>query len=255
MQFPTCGKDTFPNNLESVSRATAHRHDRYNILRRHPYSGKIKILMRRQDLLILIVMACCIAANFANTSFAAHDTKEGELAPISAGPITTWTAPLCGRGRLAVQPFFFYNRARGAFDAEGHYKAYKDKETKSQYQEQLFMQYGLTNRLEVAAQGVYQQNLHHKDGNSANATGFGDSYIFGRYCIIEEQGWFPHTSALFQLKIPTGKYDKLKTSKLNTDFMGADTGGGSYDHGYGFNLTKKIKPFVTTLFQKGTWLE
>lgn len=26
--------------------------------------------------------------------------------------------------------------------------------------------------------------------------------------------------------------------------MGATSGGGSYDHGYGINLTKKLKPFI-----------
>jgi len=44
--------------------------------------------------------------------------------------------------------------------------------------------------------------------------------------------------------MPTGKYQKADKSKLGTDLMGATSGGGSYDHGYGFILTKRIKPFV-----------
>jgi len=36
--------------------------------------------------------------------------------PYSAGPVTTLTAPLCGRAKFVVQPFFFYNRTRGVFN-------------------------------------------------------------------------------------------------------------------------------------------
>ncbi len=31
---------------------------------------------------------------------------------------------------------------------------------------------------------------------------------------------------------------------MGTDLNGATSGGGSYDHGYGFVMTKQIKPFV-----------
>src|SRR3989338_9873305 len=45
--------------------------------------------------------------------------KEGKEAdewnPVSTGPLTTWTAPLCEKGKLVVQPFLFYNRSRGTF--------------------------------------------------------------------------------------------------------------------------------------------
>lgn len=190
---------------------------------------------------ILAIVACII---WSHTDYSfAHNEKE-EWNPISAGPVTTWTAPICGKGKLVIQPFFFYNRTRGVFDSEGHYKSFTNKETKSQYQEQLFMQYGITDRLEIDGQGVYQQNLRHVNGDSASSTGFGDSYIFARYCAIEEEGWLPHVSALFQLKLPTGKYQKADSGKLGTDLMGATSGGGSYDHGYGVTLTKKLKPFV-----------
>jgi hypothetical protein len=46
------------------------------------------------------------------------------------------------------------------------------------------------------------------------------------------------------LKIPTGKYQKADPDKLGADIMGTGAIEGSYDHGYGFVLTKKIKPFV-----------
>ena len=167
-----------------------------------------------------------------------------EWNPPSVGPVTTWTAPLCGKAKFVIQPFFFYNRTRGSFDLDGHYESLPDGDWKNQFQEQLFVQYGLTDRFEIDAQGVYQQNVVKQDGSRASSTGFGDSYLFLRGCALEEKGWLPHVTGLFQLKMPTGKYQKANPDKLGTDLMGATTGGGSWDPGFGMNLTKHIKPFI-----------
>ena len=183
---------------------------------------------------IFILISC-------NISFA-HENCEWN--PVSAGPVTTWTAPLCGKGKFVAQPFLFYNRTRGTFNNEGHYDSLPDGDKKSQYQQQLFMQYGLTEKLEIDTQVVYQENFRRQNDANAHSEGFGDSYAFLRYCLLAETGSLPHTALLFQTKFPTGKYQRLDPDKLGTDAMGATSGGGSYDHGYGIILTKRIKPFV-----------
>ncbi len=189
--------------------------------------------------LILRVLALAILgyADFAS----AH---EDEWKPVSAGPVTTWTAPLCGRAKFVIQPFFFYNHTRGTFDSNDHYNSLPNGDHKYQFQEQLFAQYGLTDRFEIDAQTVYQQNYIKQGDARAHSNGFGDSYLFMRYCAIEENGWMPHMAALGQLKMPTGKYQHADTDKLGTDLMGASTGGGSWDPGFGIIVTKKFKPFV-----------
>ncbi len=173
-----------------------------------------------------------------------EDGKQAEWNPLSAGTLTTWTAPLCGKGKFVAQPFFFYNRTRGTFNSEGQYDSLPSGDKKYQYQQQLFMQYGLTDRLEIDAQTVYQENFIKQGDFKAHSKGLGDSYLFLRYCGIEENNALPHITGLFQLKFPTGKYQKLDPDKLGTDSMGASSGGGSYDPGFGINLTKKIKPFI-----------
>jgi hypothetical protein len=102
------------------------------------------------------------------------------------------------------------------------------------------MQYGLTDRLEFDAQVVYQENYVRSQGISASRNGFGDSYLFLRYCGFEEKGWLPHLTGLLQVRMPTGKYQHLNPDKLGADAMG----NGSWDPGFGFTLTKKIKPFI-----------
>ncbi len=172
------------------------------------------------------------------------DKKESKWNPISPGPVTTWTAPLCGKAKFVIQPFFFYNHTRGAFDSNGRYSSLPNGDYKYQFQEQLFAQYGITDRLEIDAQTVYQQNYIKQGNMRAHFNGFGDSYLYMRYCAFEEKGWMPHVAVLGQLKMPTGKYQRANPDRLGTDIMGATTGGGSWDPGVGIILTKKFKPFV-----------
>lgn len=179
--------------------------------------------------------------SFAHTH---EDGKPDEWEPLSAGTLTTWTAPLCGKGKFVLQPFFFYNRTRGTFNSGGHYDSLASGDKKYQYQQQLFMQYGLTDRLEIDTQALYQENFIKQGELKSHSRGLGDSYLFLRYCAIEENKALPHIAGLFQLKFPTGKYQKFDPDKLGTDAMGAGSGGGSYDPGLGINLTKRIKPFV-----------
>lgn len=199
---------------------------------------------KTSGILFLTILICLssIDNGFAHTQEDGKQPDGWEV--LSAGTLTTWTAPLCGKGKFVAQPFFFYNRARGTFNSEGRYDSLPGSDKKYQYQEQLFMQYGLTDRLEIDAQTVYQENFIKRGDLKAHSRGLGDSYLFLRYCAIEENNILPHITGLFQLKFPTGKYQKLDPNKLGTDSMGAGSGGGSYDPGFGVNLTQKIKPFV-----------
>jgi hypothetical protein len=176
--------------------------------------------------------------------YAGQDKEDATLKFTSAGPVTTWTGPLCGRNKFAIQPFFFYNRTSGIFNSEGRYDPLAGSDRKGQFQEQLFMQYGLTDKLEVATQTVYQQNYVRRGGQTAHAAGLGDSYLFLRYCFFEEDKELSHATGLLQLKLPTGKFQKFDPEKLGADSMGATSGGGSYDLGAGLILTKKIRSFV-----------
>jgi len=105
------------------------------------------------------------------------------------------------------------------------------------------MQYGLTERLEIDGQFVYLENFTRQQGKKASSSGFGDSLLFLRYCVAEEDDLLPHITGLFQVKLPTGKFQHANPEKLGTDLMGS----GSVDSGYGVILTKKLKPFILHL--------
>lgn len=189
---------------------------------------------------IKILICFLIAA----TNFCAAALADEEWNPVSAGPVTTWTAPLCGKGKFVVQPFLAYERTRGTFNSEGHYDSLPQGDKKYQYKQQLFMQYGILDRIEIDGQIEYQENYAKRGGDSAHSSGFGDSYLFSRYCAVEETAVIPHITGLLQFKMPTGKYEHADDGRLGTDLMGADSGGGSYDLGLGLNMTKRLKPFI-----------
>ena len=167
-------------------------------------------------------------------------TMQEDWCPPSAGPITTWTAPLCGKGNFVVQPFLFFMKTRGSYDSSGNYSSLPDDDKSTSRQISLFMQYGLTDRLEVDAQAFYQKNFIRQGGIQADSVGVGDSYLFARYCLREETNTASHITAVAQLKIPTGKFENANPDSLGTDNMGT----GSYDPGVGIILTKRIKPCI-----------
>ncbi|MCM8758141.1 MAG: hypothetical protein NC903_03670, partial [Candidatus Omnitrophica bacterium] len=159
--------------------------------------------------------------------------------PVSAGPFTTWTAPLCGKNVLVIQPFFFYTHTRGTFDDDGNYNSLPQEERKSQFQEQLFIYYGLTDRLELDLQLTYQYNYAKQAELKAHDRGMSDTYLFLRYLFKEEDKFLPYITGLVQIKFPTGKYQKLDPDKLGVDAFG----NGAYEPAGGIILTKNLKPF------------
>lgn len=190
--------------------------------------------------LLLIVLLMTLLCSIYGTSHADEATTDEEWYPPSVGPVTTWTAPLCEKGQVCIQPFFFYNNTRGSFDADGHYHSLAAGDKQYQYQELLFVQYGITDWLELCAQVDYEQNYIKQGGEKAHSKGFGDTYFFLRGCLYEETKWLPYVAGLFQVKAPTGKFQHGDPDKLGTDL----TGTGSWDYGFGFNLTKRIRPVI-----------
>jgi hypothetical protein len=151
--------------------------------------------VKRLRIVILLSFLMC---GFNVISYADENSTGEGWNPVSAGPVTTWTAPLCEKGHLVVQPFFFDNLKRGSFDSDGHYHSLPSGDKKYQYQEMLFLQFGITDHLEVDGQSVYQQNYCKQGGQEAHSKGFGDSYAFLRYCpflrIKTGSLILPHTS-------------------------------------------------------------
>lgn len=193
----------------------------------------------------MVFLLCLALFNILNCAFAEEETEPGpsEQEPcelLSAGPVTTWTVPVCCKGEFVIQPFLIYNRTRGIFDSDSSYISLSDGDKKYQFQQQLFAQFGITNRLEIDGQIGYEENYIKESGESASSNGLSDSYLFLRYCAIEETKTLPHITGICQLQLPTGKYEDPDPDKLGTDI----TGVGSYDPGIGIIMTKTFKPFM-----------
>ncbi|MFA5393283.1 MAG: transporter [Candidatus Ratteibacteria bacterium] len=166
--------------------------------------------------------------------------QEEEWGPPSTGPITASTAPLCEKGKLVVQPFFFYTDTRGGFDSHGYEESLPVGDSQSQWLGQLSLYYGLTDRLEIDISTAWQENYIKQGGLSASSGGIGDTCVTLKRCFCEENGSRPHITGLLQIKAPTGQYQHGAPGKMGTDL----TGSGSWDYSLGMVITKKIKPFI-----------
>jgi len=177
--------------------------------------------------------------NLAFVAYAA-DKKQEVWAPITPGPFTTFTAPLVEKGKFSVQPFYFFNIARGVFGGDGHYSSLAPKDYKYNQQINIYTSYSPHECIELNIQPSWQITNIRRGPSSAESAGFGDLLMNARYCGIDESYWCPRITGLFQVKLPTGKYQKADPSRLGADIIGT----GSTDYTYGFSFTKGIKPVL-----------
>lgn len=177
-----------------------------------------------------------------NLAFVAYaeDKKQEVWAPITPGPFTTFTAPLIEKGKFSVQPFYFFNIARGVFGGDGHYSSLAPKDYKYNQQINIYTSYSPHKCIELNVQPSWQITNIRRGPLSAESAGFGDLLMNARYCGIDESYWCPRITGLFQVKLPTGKYQKADPSRLGADIIGT----GSTDYTYGFSFTKGIKPVL-----------
>jgi len=170
--------------------------------------------------------------------------EEDVWCPTLPGPFTTFTAPIIEKNKFVMQPLYFFNITRGIFDGEGSYTALPEKDYKYQHFIQLYMQYAPIERLEFNVQPQWQINYARArsvttdNDMSAQNAGFADFLMNLRWCPIDESYWCPRVTPIFQVKLPTGKYEKADEGKLDTDI----TGTGSTDYAFGASFTKGIEP-------------
>ena len=165
---------------------------------------------------------------------------EAEWSPTSIGPVTTWTAPLCGAKNWYAIPRFYFTSFKKQYDNNGDKQSVGDDSTLTQQQQMIFAAYGLTDKLELNAQVALVQNHATIGDQTANSTGWADSYLILRDCFLMEQDKTPCLTGMLQLKLPTGQYQHAEADKLGTDI----TGTGSTDLGIGLVATKKLKPVI-----------
>lgn len=187
-----------------------------------------------------LLLPLILALIFAAQAQAAAGDKNEVWSPTTPGPFTTYTAPLTEKGKLSIQPFYFFSIARGFFDGDSHYSALPSEDYKYQQLINLYTSYGLMQCLELNVQPGWQITNIKYNKISAETAAFTDFLANIRYCGIEESYWCPRVTGMFQVKFPTGKYQKGDPDKLGADLPGT----GSTDYTYGLSFTKGIKPVL-----------
>ncbi|MBI5209676.1 MAG: hypothetical protein HY927_06885 [Elusimicrobia bacterium] len=187
----------------------------------------------------LLATAGALALAVLSARLAPCRADEGAWDPVTPGPAITWRAPVTPHRTFIFRPLLWYNHVRGRYDASGDFSALPGDDGKSFLQQVLFFQYGLTGRAELAAQTAAQEFFVRTSGARASVAGMADSFLYARYRLRSESERLPEVAAVFQLRLPTGKYQEAYGDNLGADIMGT----GSWDHGYGLNMCKRLRPF------------
>ncbi|MFH0887566.1 MAG: hypothetical protein V1843_05290, partial [bacterium] len=93
-------------------------------------------------MLLKVIMLLFIINGLAIPCYGEDSLKPEEWCPASAGPITTWTAPVCDQGAVYIQPLFYFSQSKGYFFGQGDYFDWSDGVQYRQKQQIVFMQYG-----------------------------------------------------------------------------------------------------------------
>ncbi len=167
-------------------------------------------------------------------------TPNDDWNPVSTGPINTWTASLEPAGELNTQLFVFYTMTTGFYDGAGKFWSLPDNTTKTQFQEQLFLQYAINPMFEMDAQLSTFQNTLKVGDQTSYYSGPGDSIFFLRYAIATETHPYPFLTGVLQLRVPSGNFLN-QTSTLRTSDL---TGTGSVGSGYGVDGHQKTQTIL-----------
>jgi hypothetical protein len=169
--------------------------------------------------------------------------------PQTMGPILTDYATPIGKGKFAVQSYYMFNIANGAFTrnwqrvgAGGNYLGITGVYKAA---------YGITDRLEVYAIGQLIQNHANRVNvagpggeRSASFFGIGDTNLTFKYLVVPETENTPAVSGIMGFNFPTGHFARLNPGRLGTDLLGR----GSYGFTPGINVQKYLADVPVILY-------
>jgi hypothetical protein len=200
---------------------------------------------------MVLLMSALVAAMPAATAAGAEGEPAGQEEanayeyPDTFGPIITDTAIPIDKGELEFQATFGLSFITDSL-SPGWRRTSADGDFKSFFMEYQ-LTYGLWHNLEVYVVLPYIHNWASRveepgpgGERSADSGHLGDVNLTFKYLLAEEGPKLPAISGLFAVDFPTGRFRRLKLSRLGTD----NTGEGSYHFTVGLNASKLLTPFI-----------
>jgi hypothetical protein len=186
-----------------------------------------------------------VAAGVPARSFAAPAEEGAEAVPPepwrpgTTGPFVAFTAELPPPGKLVLQPLLFIYFEGGRFDSRGHGVPADGTARGSLFQ--LYAEWAPGEHWSAGALVEVQLNHRAVGGRSSTTVGFADTLVFGRYAPLTGRvGPVPDLALMVQVRVPTGKADRLAPEGLETD----RTGTGSWAFIAGGDATWFMKPII-----------
>lgn len=137
--------------------------------------------------------------------------------PWLTGPLLTPSARLIPKGHVNVEPYLIWREVNGRYNNHGNDFSIP---AVNHLTCQLPIKVGIANNVDLSIL-IQNHNIWRKN---ASSTGFGDSFLGLSYQLMSDKNNRAPVKVYIQEIFPTGKYEKLKPSKLGTDARGL----GSY---------------------------
>ena len=142
------------------------------------------------------------------------------------GPLITETADPVGKNHFTFQvtPSLFIKS--GDYDDQGQRRYLPSGDRNNKFTTVFKPYYGLTDQMDLFAEIPFILNWASQSGVFLQDGGLGDLLLGTKYRFLDENqdGKRPSLTGVFKIHFPTGKYDSLSPTKLETD----QTGSGSY---------------------------
>jgi hypothetical protein len=164
-------------------------------------------------ILLLFSLAGCPSSLQAGEGTA--EVPAGSLTPWLTGPLIALSGEVVQGGHYDIQPFFHFNTVTGIYDRHWH-NASSPNFFNFTLNVQIIV--GMTKWMDfqISPQGLYNST------QGQSSTLFGDFPFTLDFQLLatDKFKWFPGIKLELTETFPTGKYQKLKARKLDTDLSG-----------------------------------
>ncbi len=173
------------------------------------------------NIVVLMVMLAVFAPGVGECG------QTGRWVGNTSGPFFTGTADVEPFGSFYYEPYWFETLPRNTSN------------TSLYMPQKLAIGLGYNSELDLIAPFEYNT------APGVGYLGYGDTQISLKYQFTKERDRYrlfalPSQAILFNLMLPTGKYDHLEPERKGAD----QTGTGTWGEGFGYLLRKQVKPFM-----------
>ena len=176
--------------------------------------------------LILLLPLFCFAKEPTHTS--AEETPY-PYTPWYTGPLIASGGVTLDKGLINIQPYLHIKDTFGRYD-----KAFAQQASTDTVHAEFYLQFGLTHWMDIA----FDFNYFYKRQTGEKSADIADTFVEISFQLLRgvEHTPIPWIRFLYEVNLPTGKYEKLNPNKDGIDASGT----GTFDNMFKLAIAKTV---------------